>query len=66
MDEAKKVRIASALFNAQNALTLEWQNRNTGSQQDLEAQDGIEKVQAKIRMAIRELGGVDYLCSIGA
>lgn len=66
MDEAKKVRIASALFAAQNQLGMEWQNRNTGTSNDLEMQELIENVQRKIRIAVKELGGVDYLLEIGA
>lgn len=57
---------ASALFSAQNTLTGYWQSLNTGTADDLAAQVEVECTQDMIRKAIEALGGVDYLCSLGA
>lgn len=58
------VNLASAIFAAQNSLTdLAW--RVNTDETDAEYQE-VEKVQEKLREAIRILGGVDNLLEMGA
>ena len=69
LSRAEVLELASALFNASNALTIGWQgwnDDNINPEIREREQAGIEAAQDKVQGAIKLLGGVDYLVSIGA
>ena len=69
MNDADKLALADALFSASQGLTIGWNGWNDPNINPAirEAeQASIEAAQDKVQAAIKLLGGVDYLISIGA
>lgn len=64
----KTVEAGSALFNAQNLLSIAWHKINGPSSGEVteSAQKTIEEAQDEIRKAIKLMGGVNELLEAGA
>lgn len=62
----EKVQSASAVFNAQNSLSLAWNAINTGSPEAKVLQRELHEAQVCLRRTVELLGGVEFLIDNGA